>query len=36
MNTARDAVGRRSEIFFGHDIKTIHHPGSTRQEGGQQ
>lgn len=33
MHRSRDTVGRRSEIFFGHDIKTIYLPGIFRQEG---
>lgn len=35
MHRARDTVGRRSEIFFGHDIKTIYLPGNPRQEGSE-
>lgn len=33
MNRARSAIGRRAEIFVGHDVKTIEQPGRTRQEG---
>ena len=34
MDRAGSAVWRGSEIFIGHDIKTIEQPGPARQEGG--